>query len=266
MVPRHKVKLCDPALSDRNPTHAKAFLYQLVTFMRLSKFPSKEARVYYAVSVLTDSAMDWAMTYTIPEGFAFTDLLHFVTKPKKLFCSQRPVQESLNRLLELKQDQRGMQEYASEFVHLAVKANAPYDFAQHLFIRRVNKKYQDLAILAAGNLLGEPSTRNFVHQITATLITKYTVTRNAETSGTPQARLTHTPQPPRGPPQDHAPPPERPRRFMPWPRTYATPMDLDCGPGRLAPHELARRICENLCKRCGSPGHYAAHCPRRNQF
>jgi hypothetical protein len=57
----------------------------MVAFVRLTEFPSEEARVYYAVSLLTDSAMDWAMTYSIPEGFAFTDLNHFATDLERFF-------------------------------------------------------------------------------------------------------------------------------------------------------------------------------------
>jgi hypothetical protein len=63
----------------------------------------------------------------------------------------------MNRLVEIRQDQRSIQEYASEFVPLAAKASAPFDLTQHLFIRGLSKKYQDLGILASGNLLGEPS-------------------------------------------------------------------------------------------------------------
>ena len=41
-----------------NPSQAKAFLHQLVAFVRLSEFPNKKSRVYYAVTLLTDSALD----------------------------------------------------------------------------------------------------------------------------------------------------------------------------------------------------------------
>jgi hypothetical protein len=41
-----------------NPYQAKAFLHQLVAFVPLFEFPNEESRVYYAVTLLTDSALD----------------------------------------------------------------------------------------------------------------------------------------------------------------------------------------------------------------
>jgi hypothetical protein len=250
-----------------NPNQAKAFLHQLVAFVRLSKFPNEKSRVYYAVTLLTDSALDWAMTYASPEGFSSTDLPHFAAKLERFFCSQRPVQESMNQLLKFGQGQQSVHEYASEFIPLAAKAHAPHNLAQHLFPRGLNRKYQDLAVLAAGNVLGEPSTRNFVHHITTNLMTKDAISYQSPDASRSKPSSTTSPQQ-QGQTLKSASPPKEPRFVAPGPRTYPTAMDLDRGPGKLPPHELARRIRENLCKRCGEAGHYAAACPlstRRRQ-
>lgn len=204
--------------------------------------------------------MDGALTYAALRGFAFTDLPQFVTELERFFCSQRPVQVLMNPLLKFKQEQRSVQEYASEFVPLASKANTPYDLAQHLFLRGLNRKYHNLVVLTASNVLSKHSTRNFVHQVTANLITKDAVTRKDHSN--PATKPSQTAQyPQRGLPQQSASPSKESCSFAPGPRPYPTAMDFDRGPRKLPPHELARRVRKNLCKRCRSLGHYAASCP-----
>ncbi len=150
IAPAHMpICLCNPHNFDGSSGKAKAFLHQLnILVTQQTLVPSDEHKIAYAVSLLSDSAADWAVSFAANEsGYLFSSWDDFVRRFCQYFISPVPTLSALSGLLEIKQGGRSVTKYAAEFSNLVTQAELADGHAVQLFLKGFRSRYNDLAVL-----------------------------------------------------------------------------------------------------------------------
>uniref|UniRef100_A0A8C9TDS6 CCHC-type domain-containing protein n=1 Tax=Scleropages formosus TaxID=113540 RepID=A0A8C9TDS6_SCLFO len=228
-LPHQDPRLLPPTRYDGNPTRCAGFVMQCeLVFASLPQvYGSDHSRITYLISLLTDRALDWATA-------AWESCMHstyddFKTRFLAVFGLPLADEQTSDKLLDIRQGDRPVADYAIEFRTLAERSGWGSPALLACFRQGLNMRIRkELAFR------GE----------------KWTLDRFIETAVALDnaARDQHTWT--RQPPDRDSP-------------SRGDPEPMQLGHGRLTPAERQRRIQGQLCLYCGTPGHLRLQCPVR---
>ena len=148
---------------------AKIFLQQVDNKIANAAGASEGQRIRYMISLLKGSAAEWAATYVNNEGYTtFTKYGDLRKKFLERFTDPNPSGTALARLLQLKQERTGIQEYATKALTLAHQSQIGGQGAKALIFNGLLYKEQEYVMLANAQmteeLLGRETMEEFLHR------------------------------------------------------------------------------------------------------
>ena len=266
-------KLPDPEkFNGTDRTKLRGFLAQLR--VKAALYPTDQARLRLAFSLLSGDALDLVMPYLREDTtINLTDLSALTTILENAYGNPNKVADAEQKLNSIQQGTRDFSSYYAEFQRYA--AEVEWNEAAKLAALKRGLSYRMKQDFMAVEV--EPTTVDGYVRTCNRLDTKRRAlqnepahTRPANSAYSTQRQTSAAPAnakaplPPRSTPttiptQNSATAPAAATSTATG--TQAGPMDLSANRRRLSPEERAKRMAEGRCRYCGGLGHFAVNCP-----
>ena len=234
-------RLPPPQPYNGEPGTCRSFLSQcsLTLELQASAFPTERSRVAYIITLLTGKAREWGTALWDSDDPICTDYDEFTKEMKEVFDRSVSGRDAARQLLQLKQGNRSVFDYAIDFRTLAASCGWGETALYDAFLSGLSDSVKDE--LVSQEL---PTEFKELVKLAGRVDARIRERRSERGLFRPRSRPTTAPQPP-PPPQEAVPPPE--------------PMQVDRA--KLSPEERMRRRQENACFYCGQGGHFYSKCP-----
>lgn len=246
------MKISDPEKFTGNRAKLQPFLAQLR--LKASTFPTEQARLCYAVSVLDKEALDQVLPFVQNDRVDLENLAALIEILEAAFGNPNRVADPEHKLNTIHQSSRDFSSYFAEFQRYAsevtwndsaklgsLRRRLSYRLKQDLIM--VTEEHRTVAALVS-ICQGMENRRRMLQQESG-----------SRPVSTPQPRSTYVPR---------APAPAVTVAISPASSTstgtHPGPMDLSSNHRRVLREEIAHRVSEGLCRYCGGSGHFADRC------
>ncbi|KAI2642467.1 Transposon Tf2-6 polyprotein [Labeo rohita] len=256
--PALQPKIALPDKWDGSGTRCDVFLTNLSLLFEFqpARYPSDRSRIALLISLLTGQAAEWAAAVLKADGITAHSYSEFTTQLRAAFQHPESEVEVDSRLYHLKQGERSVSKYTTDFRTLAVQTKWSDAALRTAFYEGLSHRLKDE--LAVREL---PTTLEGMIQL-ALRVDQRMSNRTKRFSSLPTGStlrhcyldhpLTHAVATPSPPP---------PAASEAHSSGAGEPMQI--GRTSLTAAERARRYREGLCAYCASPDHHRAICPLR---
>lgn len=238
-VPGHEPRLPAPQRYNGNPGGCRGFLTQcdLAFELQPSMFPSDRSQIAYLINLMTEKALSWATAVWGQQGAICSDYKAFKEEMLRVFDQTAVGQEAAKKILQLRQGQGTVADYAITFRTLAADCGWNEQALVSVFYHGLSDDLKD-GLASIGCPKGFEAL----------------VAQSMQLDNRLRERRRDQAQPHRSVVLPTA-------SCSTSPTSLEEPEPMQVGATRLPLAERERRRRERCCHYCGKPDHFRASCP-----